>query len=272
MKINQIYDLINTVTKESIGGTAITAKDTSTLVALGQVVLASDDTKDAFYQKLVDRIGSTFVKYKELTLESWDSILKTPLEFGAILQKIQTKTIARAESNTSWGNQANPFGKEKDTTDIMVSLFSTRGVWELDKIIYDYQLDTAFTSASAMGAFVSLIFTDMRNGMELALRDAKNMTISTAIATTFDKSINANALTARNLLAEYNTAKSTTLKVADCMYDKEFLKFASKEINQQIKNLKDVSTLYNSYGAEKWDDASDVVVRVISDFATATAS
>ena len=41
-KVSQIYDLVNQTAKESMGEQAITVKDVSSLIALGDSVLASN--------------------------------------------------------------------------------------------------------------------------------------------------------------------------------------------------------------------------------------
>ena len=221
---NQIYNLLNETTGQLVGGTAITVKDTSSLISLGELVLSSDTNTEQFYSKLVDKIGMTYVKYRELTRDGLADILRTPMDFGIILQKVQTSQIARAEENGSWMNQKNPFAKAKDDTKITSSLFSKIATWELDKIIYDYQLKTAFKSAVEMGAFIQLIFTDMYNGMELALRDCANLCIATSIA---DCLASDKASVKRNLLNEYNTLTNESLTVASCMRNLNFLKYAS---------------------------------------------
>ena len=62
--VNQIYSLLNATSKEALGESAITVKDTTTFLSLGNQVLSTDATKEAFYDKLADRIGRTYVKYK----------------------------------------------------------------------------------------------------------------------------------------------------------------------------------------------------------------
>ena len=114
--VNQIYNFLNDTAKEMVGGSHITVKDTSSLVSLGDTILSSDTATEQFYSKLVDKIGMTYVKYRELTKDALSDILRTPMDFGIILQKVNTSEIARAVENGSWTNQKNPFANEKDTT------------------------------------------------------------------------------------------------------------------------------------------------------------
>ena len=63
--VNQIYQLVNDSAAEALGAQAISVKNTSTLVSLGDVVLSSADNKDAFYSALVDRIGRTAIAIRQ---------------------------------------------------------------------------------------------------------------------------------------------------------------------------------------------------------------
>ena len=76
MDTNQIYDLLNVVSKEVIGETAIQAVDATTLVALGKQVLNSSYV-DPWLNTLIMRIGKTIVwnrsyqsQYKDLALDN----------------------------------------------------------------------------------------------------------------------------------------------------------------------------------------------------------
>ena len=52
--VNQIFNIVNDTAKQTFGETAITVVDTSTLVALGNEVLKSDENTDNITNTLVD--------------------------------------------------------------------------------------------------------------------------------------------------------------------------------------------------------------------------
>lgn len=267
---NQIYTLINAAANEALGRSALTVKDTSTLVSLGETVLSSQTNTEKFYQKLVDRIGATYVKYRTYNAPNKNDIMRSSLDFGIVLQKVQTHTLGKAKANGSWGSQVNPFAQTNDPTDLQQSLFTVLGVWEVEtKIIYDYQLKTAFTNASAMGAFVNLIFQDMYNALEFEIEQCIKLTKATMIAQCWKGS---NAHIRRNLLTEYNLIAPNPITVADAMHDLGFLKFASREINLVAKRFKHMSSLFNSAGADRFTPVDQMNVDILLDFATATAS
>lgn len=279
MKTNQIYSMLNSMSGEIIGTEALTVKDTATFVSFGRIVLDSDNNKDSCYQALADRIGMTIVLYEQLVRKNLVERMDT-MEFGAVLQTIETKSIANAKQNNSWiyGSssnvieQQNPFDVIKsDTTDILVQYFSKRATWEIDKKIYDIQLNDAFTNETAFSAFVEMIFQDMYNAMILAENDLQHGVISTAIASAIHagtKETNSIPTMARNLLKEYNTLTTAGLTVENALINKEFLRYCAKEILLVVKKMRDPSIFYNELGATKWHESPQV--RLLTNYATAS--
>lgn len=271
MNANQVYSLINAVSNEALGKSAITVKDTSTLVSLGKTVLATDTTKDIFYNKLADRIGRVYIKARAYMTDARKGMVKQPLDFGIALQKIQVKDIASAKNNDSWGNQVNPFSKQKDTTAIEQRIFSVLGVWEVEtKIIYDHQLNSAFKNEVNMASFVNMIFTDMYNAMEFQLEQASKLCKATAIATCIKSN---KGTVKRNLLAEYNLVADTVLTVDNCLTDVSFLKYATKEINLAIKRMQKMTQLFTpADGYTRFSKKEDIIIDIIDLFAVSEQS
>lgn len=279
MKTNQIYTMINSMSNEIIGAENLTVKDTATFISFGRVVMATDNNKDSCYQALVDRIGRTIVLYEKLVRKNLVERMDT-MQFGAVLQTIETKSIANAKQNNSWIygatsnviEQQNPFDVMKsDDTDILVQYFSKRSTWEINKKIYDIQLNDAFTNETSFSAFVEMIFQDMYNAMTLAENDLQHGVISTAIASAIHagtKETNPIPTMARNLLKEYNTLTKAGLTVAAALINKEFLRYCAKEILLVTKKMHDPSVFYNELGATKWHESPQV--RLLTNYATAS--
>ena len=279
MKTNQIYSMINSMSNEIVGEGALTVKDTATFVSFGRLVMDSDAYKDSCYQALADRIGRTIVLYEQLVRKNLVERMDT-MQFGAVLQTIETKSIANAKQNNSWiygsssnvVEQQNPFDVMKsDDTDILVQYFSKRATWEIDKKVYDIQLNDAFTNETAFSAFVEMIFQDMYNAMILAENDLQHGVISSAIASAIHagtKETNPIPTMARNLLKEYNTLTNAGLTVANALINKEFLRYCAKEILLVTKKMRDPSVFYNELGATKWHESPQV--RLLTNYATAS--
>lgn len=279
MKTEQLYTLLNSFKNEIIGAENITIKDTASYISFGRAVNDSDNNRDSCYQALADRIGRTIVLYEQLVRKNLVERMDT-VQFGAVLQTIETKSIGDAKQNNSWiyGStskvieQQNPFDVMKsDDTDLLVQYFSRRGTWENDKKIYDIQLDDAFISETTGSAFVEMIFQDMYNAMIIAENDLQHGAISTAIASAIlagTKETNPVPTMARNLLHEYNTLTNAGLTVATALINKEFLRYCAKEILLVTKKMRDPSIFYNELGATKWHESPQV--RLLTNYATAS--
>ena len=272
MEVTQIYGLVNDLIAEGVGAQDITVKSTDGIVSWGESVLSSETSIDYLYEKLLDRIGWTYIKYRRYFADNKESIMRTPMEFGIILQKVQTLHLGEMEDNSSYKNQSNPFSTTKDTTSIIHSLFKAISSFQTKvKVIYDVQLNSAFTNAEAFGAFVEMIYNDMYNSMEYAVENLIKLTKATMIANSLDE--NSDGKTARNLLAEYKALNpSATITASNCLTDVDFLKYASREINLTRKRFSRMSRVFNSMGADRFTDDSELVIEVLADYATATAS
>lgn len=267
--VNQIYSLVNDSAKEAIGGTAITAKDTGTLVSLGNQVLSSTENKDAFYKALTDRIGRTVIAVRAYAPKA-RAVKRDEMDWGIIYQKISFK-LNNASENGTWNatTQADPFDVQPQT-EAVETLFSKMGTYTYEDSIPDTQLFTAFTSAERMGAFISGIYVNMDNALKLAEDDLANLAVNTYIAGAL---IKGKATQKRNLLKEYNTATGETLTVANCLRNADFLKFASREIKTVISNMEKFSVLYNaSTDIPRFTPSDKLVVEILGQFASATAS
>lgn len=268
---SQIYNFINTVTAMALGENAVAAVNTEDFVSLGETVLSSVESTSAFYSALANQIGRTYALYRSLP-EQRLGIQRTPLEFGAILRTIEISEIATTKENSSWDN-TNPITETilQDTTAALCTYDSRRGTWEVaTKVVYDIQLKTAFTDAESMAAFINMIFLDMYNGMELAIRNLENTTICTGIA--LANSYEGSSLCSINLLHKYNEQFSQSLTADDALTDADFLRFAAAEIKMHKKYMEDPSKLYNPAGYDRWTPSSECQVHVLEKFAANCAT
>lgn len=266
--VNQIYTMVNDAASEALGKSAITVKDTGTLVSLGDQVFSSDTNKEQFYKALTDRIGRTVIAVRAYTAKN-RSVKRDELEWGAVYQKISYKW-KNSTANPSWDTetQANPFDVAIGTEAVQ-KLFSVIGTYSFEDSIPDYQLFTAFTSASAMGAYISGIYTNMANALAVAEENLANLAVSTNIAGVLKKG---KATQKRNLLAEYKTLSGdATITVATALTNVDFLKYATREIKTVIDNMSTMSVLYNAEADIPRHTPNDkAVVEVLGLFASAS--
>lgn len=267
LTVNQVYQIVNDSAKEALGQQAITVKDSGTLVSLGDKVKL-DDNPELFYKTLTNRIGRTAIAVRDFEIRE-RSVMRNEMEWGVIYQKISFKPRDAVE-NPSWKTetQANPYDIEPQTT-VVQKLFSVMDTYSYEDSIPDYQLFTAFTSPAAMAAFISGIYTNMYNYLKIAEANLANLAVSTYMAGALSGT---KASQKRNLLKEYNDKFTKTLTVEQALTDASFLKFASKTINDTIKQFTSPSTIFNAEGIVRQTTKDKLVVEVLSQFATATTS
>lgn len=264
--INQIYSMVNDSAKEALGERAATVKDTATLVSLGNVVLSSDDDKEAFYKALTDRIGRTVIAARVYSAVK-RSVKRDEMDWGLVYQKISYKK-REAVTNPTWNanSQADPFDVDIQTEAVQ-KLFAVMSTYSYEDSIPDGQLFTAFTSGGAMGAFISGIYTNMRNYMELAEANLANLAVNTLIAGVLIKGTSAQK---RNLLAEYNEKFTQSLTVDTCLSSADFLKYATREILTAKDNMTTLSEIFNAEGFPRFTPEDKCVVEVLGQFASAS--
>lgn len=265
--VNQIYQIVNDASRVSLGGEAITVLNTGSLVSLGDVVLSSATNKEKFYNALVDRIGRTVVAIREYTPRK-RAVMRDEMQWGIVYQKISFKDIEAVENPTWEKTQANPFDVDIKTEAIQ-KLYSVMSTWSYEDQIPDTQLFTAFTNASTMGAFISGIYTNIYNAMARADENIANMAVNTYMSKV---ALSKRPSQFRDLLDEYNTLNTTELTRSEALSNTEFLKFASREINTVVSNMKGMSKIYNSEGISRFTPDDKMVVEVLGQFASATAS
>lgn len=274
VKINQIYSIINTATAQ-MTGEPIEVNDLKGLIALGDTVLSSNTNKDNFLNALVDRIGKTIISNRQYSAPV-KSILSDSFSFGAILQKLYTEPIP-ATTAPHWdlvnGSSVDQYKISKPST--RQKLFSVLNSWQLTVTIPDHQLKSAFTSAEQMAAFIDSIFTSIQNSLEVDLEALGNTAYANFIGEKI-KSVkvdNKSGLQVVNLLADYNTlVGGTPLTAASALTNSDFLKYASKTINQYIKRLERMSTLFNAEEYHRFTPANSVRVSLLSDYVASTTS
>lgn len=266
--MEQIYGLVNSIAKQVIGSTAITAIDTSSLVSLGET-LTQSNSLDSFYSALADRIGKTIIK--SMVYESDDrGIIKNSMDFGAILQKITVEL----ETDTAVHNQSynptdrNPYSINKKS-EVTQKLFRKLSTWSKEYVIPSYQIVTAFTSAESMGSMVNGIYNAIISMIEIEKESLGNLAVCTAIAQNVSES---SSPIYRKLKTEYNNLTSQEKTATQLLLDKDFLRWANREIKLVVDNVKKPSTIYNKGNKVRWVKDSDMVVELLSQFASASAT
>lgn len=281
MTVTQIYELMNTVTGEVLGDSVIVQEDLSNVVDLGNSFINANSL-DNFVRSLNDHVGRMIFTdrvYKgrvpSLLLDGW--------EYGGILEKISPELFDATE-NESWdltdGENYNPniFTKPK----ISVKCWNKRVTFEIPVSITEMQVKSAFTSATQLNAFISMIYTAVENSMTLKLDSLIMRTINNfigetvysdygvALATpvTDTETALTSGIKAVNLLYLYNTDvnKGTAITAEESLTNPEFIRFATLTLTNYIDRMKDFSVLFNIGGKERFTPEDKMHIVMLSEF------
>lgn len=268
--VKQIYNVVNDAVKDALGKTeALTELDSTDLVSLGKKIDAYD-AYEGFYKSLVNRLVKTvyFVRTYE---GSRRSVLRDEHEFGAFVQKVYY-TMPDAVPNPTWDipqedtyGQASPYDVE-GTVAVSSIVFGGKGTWSIEIIRPVEQIKSAFLDNASMMRFIDGIYLAIENAFKVQEEKITALAVNTAMAQSLNAGIS------RNLLKEYNDNHADTPidSISDAMESPAFLKYASMEINRTIDNMKVMSTVYNAAGYETFTDRENLVVEMLSHFASAS--
>lgn len=267
---NQVYTIMNNISKQMFGTNAIAVTDTSSMVALGNIVISSEKNKDAFFNALIDRIGRTIFSIRRYD-ETDMNVVKHSFDFGLILQKIYV-ALPETQENTSWLIGEEDFVPEyapviKPT--VRQKLFESLNTFDIDVTVPDHILETAFIDATGMGTLISAVFMAVENMLTVTTEAMVNLTRAAFIARKLD---DGKACGAINLLSGYNTLFGTSLTAARALTDAAFLKYAAMQITLWTRRMRKMSTLFNDEAYQRHTPTSDLVLTVLDEFASATAA
>lgn len=252
MKINQLYTILNEASKEAMGEQAITTKDTSGIVALGQTLLnsANSNLLDVWMNKLVDRIGKTVIVNR--TRKKTDlGISKDEFEFGAILQKIKMKPI-ELEHNTEYDlNNTAPFNPfEVKTPEIDQKFYSNFGTISAKVFVPDEQIKSAFLDESGMLRLFALIFKQLDDAFDRGMENYDRLALCTWIAEKIKLGNDSNQIDAGKIhlvypLKDYNREENKTLTPKQALKDAGFLRYFSQTMDKWIGNMENETDVFN---------------------------
>lgn len=231
----QIYTIVNEVAKQAMGTTAITVVDNTGLIALGDAVLGSDATKNNFINALTDRIGRTIVSFRAYH-SHFPDFERDSIEWGNILQKLKI-AMPEAEEDQSYdlldGASVDQYKINKAKVNQL--LFSTETPWQTHITVHLEQLEKAFTSTTDMGAFISGMFGEVQNRIELAMENLSMDCVNNYIAELNARSVskvNQNRVYKLVTLYKEATGVDHTTEPLTALNDEEFLKFTVRTINR----------------------------------------
>lgn len=240
MDTTQIYSLVNEIVSETMGQSDIDVCDTNSLVALGNPVLSSSSNTEAFLNTLVQRIGKTIISYRPYTSQL--SLLDVgDMEWGQIMQKIKVD-MPTAEADPTYdlvdGESIDMYKVHKPKA--RQKLFVKRTPVDYSITTQRKALKEAFLSVEAMGNFITAVYGEVRNAIELGQEDLGRLTMANFMA-------NTGSHQRIHLVTEYNTRFGTSIPVGmDAMMDNAFGRWTIARIKNVSTKMQTMSVLYNN--------------------------
>lgn len=283
MTVQQIYQLMNTVTSEVLGKTDLVKEDLSNVVDVGTEVFNASAV-DNYVKALVNHIGKVVFVNRPYSGKI-PSVLMDGWEFGSVLEKISCDTPAASE-NESW-ELTNGTEYKQDIfyqPTVSAKFFNSKVTFEVPMSFTERQVKQSFSNAAQLNGFISMIYNAVDRSMTIKIDSLVMRTINSMIAQTLNADKTdftggyGTASTARcvNLLKLYNdkffpatgsTANPDALTADKAIYDPDFIRFASYTMGVYIDRLASISTLFNVGGKDRFTDANNLHVIMLSDFA-----
>lgn len=276
MKVNQIYEIMNSVTTEVLGeSTIVVAEDLSNIVDVGKEILNGTDI-DNYVKSLVDHIGRVIFVNRKYSGGA-PSVLMDGWEFGSILEKI-TADLPEATENESWelengaSYDPNIFYQPK----VSAKFFNNRVTFEIPMSFTERQVKSSFSSREQLNGFISMLYNAIDRSMTIKVDSLIMRTINNFIGETLHAEYPENDYTEKstvkavNLLKLYNTEKGATLTADKCLTDTEFIKYSAYMMKLYVSRLGKASTLFNIGGKDRFTPMDMLHIVLLDNFASAS--
>jgi hypothetical protein len=275
MKVEQVYELTNTIAQELLGESVIVNEDLSNVVDIGKAFENMGDRYDKYVRTLHDHIGK-MIFVDRVYRGSSPNIKRDGFEFGSILEKVRAD-MPNAEENETWELQdrtsydPNIFYKPT----VHAKFFNNRVTFEVPISITEKQVRSAFSNAVQLNAFYSMIYDSVDKAMTVRLDGLIDRTINAGIAETMydafpEGTYTGSTVRAVNLLKLYNDsvdqASQLTAQQALRLDNENFLKKCAFIMGKYVDRLKKLSTSYNIGGTEKFTPPEYLHFVLLSDF------
>lgn len=281
MNVTQLHEIINTVTTEILGESAVVAEDLSNVVDVGKLIVDSNNV-DNYVNKLVNHIGRV-IFVNRLYAGGVPSVLMDSWEYGSILEKISAD-LPEAEENETWElddrETYNPNIFYKPS--VSAKFFNSKVTFEIPLSFTERQVKESFSSASQLNGFISMLTTSVENSMTvkldaLIMRTINNMAAETAFSELYDDAgdtwdFTASGVRAVNLLNLYNATidAGDAIAVDDALTNPDFIRYATYIIGLYGSRVSRISTLFNVEGKERFTPASETITVLLADFSKAS--
>lgn len=184
MTINQSYQILNTLTTQILGETAVLQADLSNLVDIGKA-LQNMQAGDILRRGLMDQIGRMVFEARILH-DHGPNIIVDGAEYGSIEMHYDLATLPEAVENKAVDlvdGRAYPqdvyHGYE-----VVSQMYNKLGTFDIPYSIDDKYLWPAFKSANQMSGFLDMIKRYVESSMNMKIQAVKQAALNNLIAET----------------------------------------------------------------------------------------
>lgn len=276
MTVEQVYALVNDMQTEVLGEASVLNENLSNIVDIGDSIINKIGYENAA-KSLVDHIGKVQFVIRPYN-GSVPSVYRDAWEYGSIMEKIQAD-IPDAEENESWEleNGASYDENIYYKPDISAKFYNGMSTFEIPQSLADKQVKSAFSSATQMNSYASMIMDASQKGTALKLDALVRGTINYAIASTINaeftggSGINGHTgVRVINLLYLYNQANGTNYTFAQAILVPDWIRFCTYMISLYMGRMSKMSTLFNLGGKKRFTPRDLMHLVLLDDFAEAS--
>ena len=271
MEVKQIYQIVNNVTGEILGESAVISEDLSNIVDIGTAIFNANAV-DNYVKSLVNHIGRVIFVNRPYS-GNVPSVLMDSWEYGSVLEKINAE-LPDATENESWeltnGTSYDPNVFYKPV--VAAKFFNKRVTFEVPMSFTERQVKESFSNAEQLNGFLSMLYNAIDKAMTvkvdaLVMRTINNMIGETLHADFAEGTYNsASGVKAVNLLYLYNQRYGTSLTAEKAITEPEFIRFASYEMGVYMSRMSKISTLFNIGGKDRFTPSDMLHVVLLADF------
>lgn len=271
MEVKQIYQIMNTVTGEILGGSAVVNEDLSNIVDIGTAIFNASAI-DNYVKSLVNHIGKVIFVNRPYS-GNVPSVLMDGWEYGSVLEKINAE-LPEATENESWeltsGTSYDPNVFYKPS--VSAKFFNKRVTFEIPMSFTERQVKESFSNAEQLNGFLSMLYNAVDKSMTVKMDALVMRTINNMIGETLHADFASGEYTsgsgvkAVNLLYLYNQRYGTSLTAANAITEPEFIRFASYEMGVYMSRMSKISNLFNIGGKDRFTPSDMLHVVMLADF------
>jgi len=276
MTVQQVYELVNSMQQEVLGEDSVLNENLSNIVDIGDTIINKIGYENAA-KTLVDHIGKVQFVIRPYN-GSVPSVYRDAWEYGSIMEKIQAD-IPDAEENESWELEDRASYDENIyyKPDISAKFYNGLSTFEIPQSLADKQVKSAFSSATQMNSYASMIMDASQKGTALKLDALVRGTINYAIASTINAEFTGGSgitghsgVRVINLLHLYNQANGTNYTFAQAILIPDWIRFCTYMISLYMGRMSKMSTLFNLGGKKRFTPKDLMHLVLLDDFAEAS--